>query len=284
MAADGRIHAGGGIQIAVYSSRLLARKNCLLYYAPHAALRPYIAHYTFSAPESGAQGGALTLIPDASGCMVFTLRGHDLTCKIWGPTTRVVTVEDDAASPLRRVFVEFLPGGIFAFTGMNAAELTDLKIPLEAFDPSLRLRVADFFAQGRRPERFADGLDELFLSRLVKTETPPAVSSSLQHLYRSSGNLRVGELALLESYSPRHLSRLFRVHIGMNVKTFARILRVNAALASMKRGRVSLTALSQSSGFYDQAHFIHDFKAICRATPTQYLARPSDFYNEFLKF
>ena len=51
-----------------------------------------------------------------------------------------------------------------------------------------------------------------------------------------------------------------------------------------KPGEVSLTHLAQELGYFDQAHFIHDFRSVCGVTPGTYRAELSDFYNEPLKF
>ncbi|MEF9879914.1 MAG: AraC family transcriptional regulator [Clostridia bacterium] len=45
-----------------------------------------------------------------------------------------------------------------------------------------------------------------------------------------------------------------------------------------------LAYLAQESGFYDQAHFIREFKEVCAVTPGDYRRSMSDFYNEPLKF
>ncbi len=84
---------------------ILAHTPTHLYIAPHPLLRPYIAHYTFCA--QGAQPKShlpekLTLIPDASGCVVFSYDGRALSGCFWGPTTKTVVVFGDAENiPLR---------------------------------------------------------------------------------------------------------------------------------------------------------------------------------------
>lgn len=73
-------------------------------------------------------------------------------------------------------------------------------------------------------------------------------------------------------------------YIGMIVKTFSRIIRINASIQRMKKTKFMLSALAQDSGFYDQSHFIYDFKSVCGITPKAYLSNMSVFYNETLKF
>ena len=57
-----------------------------------------------------------------------------------------------------------------------------------------------------------------------------------------------------------------------------------APLEIMVEQKLTLTAIAQQCGFYDQAHFIHDFREICNVTPQQYQKQLQDYYNESFKF
>ena len=92
----------------------------------------------------------------------------------------------------------------------------------------------------------------------------------MRRLRESSGMLPVGELAAQSGYSQRHLNRLFGETVGMNVKTFARLVRVNSAIRLLRQGPGSLAALAQEAGFYDQSHFIQDFYHIFGVAPGAY--------------
>ena len=59
---------------------------------------------------------------------------------------------------------------------------------------------------------------------------------------------------------------------------------MNNAVKLMKEGSNGLIAIAQLLGYYDQAHFIHDFKAIVGVSPKAYLENMSSFYNENYKF
>ncbi|MFQ8761961.1 MAG: helix-turn-helix domain-containing protein [Intestinimonas sp.] len=59
--------------------------------------------------------------------------------------------------------------------------------------------------------------------------------------------------------------------------------RVNAAIRALQAGPPSLTRLAQELGYFDQSHFIHEFKSVCGVSPGRYLAHMSGFYKEPLK-
>ncbi len=94
---------------------------------------------------------------------------------------------------------------------------------------------------------------------------------------------RMDALTRATGYSRRHLNRVASDCIGMSIKLFSRIIRMNNACHALSVPNCSLTALAHSFDYHDQAHFIHDFKSICGVTPGQYRETMSHFYNEALK-
>lgn len=261
----------------------LGRTPNHIYLRPHLLLRGAIAHYTVWTATEPPANKRLTLIPDASGCAVLYLNGGEITGALWGATTRVVTVNSDRTGAPVRIFIEFLPGGLFQLTGIGQRELTDMTYSMGDLLPGLFACLQTLLQSAISVEALVEGLDALLLPHFTARSLPAAARSALSTLYRSRGLLSVSALGRLEGYSPRHLSRLLGDCLGMGPKQFARLLRVNAAV-SLLRSDLSLTHLAQDAGFYDQAHFIRDFSAICAVTPGSFQESMSDFYNEPFKF
>ena len=160
---------------------------------------------------------------------------------------------------------------------VQRAVLTGHQKPIALLPKKASGRAAD-------ADALAEETDRLLLARFSGRALPGAVRGAMQRLRESSGMLPVGELAAESGYSQRHLNRLFGETVGMNVKTFARLVRVNGAIRLLRQGSGSLAALAQEAGFYDQSHFIHDFSHICGVAPGAYLQNLSAFYNEIFKF
>lgn len=264
---------------------LIHRTPTHIYLAPHPALRSCIAHYTYCLPAGRLAPSPtlledlpqLTLLPDASGCLVFTLTPEGPQGRMYGPSTLAVSVTNDLGIGPPRFFVEFRPGGLFSFTGLPQWELADRVWPLSDTAPRLSALALEVFQRSGDLDEFAQGMDAALL---VHMRGAAPVSPLLSFRRLSS----CADLAAATGYSPRHLSRLFREGAGMGYKSYLRVLRVNAAASRLQAGTASLTALAQDLGYFDQAHFIHDFKATCGVTPGAYQAGLSDFYNEPLKF
>ena len=264
---------------------ILAHTPTHLYIAPHPLLRPYIAHYTFCA--QGAQPKShlpekLTLIPDASGCVVFYYDGRALSGCFWGPTTKTVVVFGDAENIPLRFFIEFLPGGANRLLGLNLKDFTDRREPLELVCPSLSIGIKNAFEQSQRVAYLSNAIDTLLLTALAEMPgNPRPLSPILKHVSCQS---TVSTAAEKIGYSERHLQRLITEALGMRYKTFTRLTRINLAMQRMEKDPVAFTKLAHALGYYDQSHFNHDFKAVCGISPTKYYAHMSDFYNESYKF
>lgn len=72
--------------------------------------------------------------------------------------------------------------------------------------------------------------------------------------------------------SERHLRRVFHETVGVSPKAYARLTRFHRALrAAHEDARASWTSIAASSGYYDQAHLIADFRAIAGVTPSALL-------------
>lgn len=230
-----------------------------------------------------SSGELLTLVPDASGCAVLELNDTMVSGSLWGATTRAVTVSGGSDGAPVRVFIEFLPGGLFQLTGMSQSALTDNIFPLFDVVPLLFSALCRLLEKARWIENLVEGIDAILLPILSGRSACAAALSSVTTLRQANGLLTIDALAAHEGYSPRHLHRVLCDYLGMSPKHFARLLRINAAVHILDSG-LPLTYLAQESGFYDQSHFIHDFKEVCGITPSAYRGRMSDFYNEPLKF
>lgn len=99
-----------------------------------------------------------------------------------------------------------------------------------------------------------------------------------------SAKTRIADVMDSFGYSRRHLQRLVQQRLGCSMKTIQKIQRINQAVSLLKEQKLTLTAIAQQCGFYDQAHFIHDFREICNVTPQQYQKQLQDYYNESFKF
>jgi AraC-like DNA-binding protein len=72
--------------------------------------------------------------------------------------------------------------------------------------------------------------------------------------------------------STRHFNQLFRDQVGLTPKLFCRVQRLRQVLYLLAgKERVDWLDIALKCGYFDQAHFIHDFRTFALCTPTVYL-------------
>jgi len=273
--------------------RFLMHHYYQYYFKPHPLLTSYIAHYTIEMPTEAEllpkhnkkieqEERMITILPDASGCIVVTYRDGNVESGYWGPTTRSVIVPQDIDIISLRLFVEFLPGGSRYFKGLEQSRETDEQLMLQDLNRELAGKLEEIVAGKYTIRMMVEKMDEVLLENFAMQ--PGQVVSLLPYINGKANIVTVKELAEHFYYSPRHINRLFHEELGMNAKTYLRLVRINQCMMQMSRSNIELTNLCQQLGYYDQAHFIHDFKAVCGVSPTVYQKNMSDFYNEPFKF
>lgn len=112
-------------------------------------------------------------------------------------------------------------------------------------------------------------VEALLLAQLRDTPTDLMVYKALQLIHHSKGAIRITELAEKLNTSQSPLEKRFRKIVGATPKKFASIVRVKNVIAALEHGDQDSTAFL--AGYYDQAHFIKDFKAFTADTPEQFL-------------
>lgn len=262
------------------------------YIAPHPLLSKYIAHYTISFPnlheitKCSENISDLILIPDSSGCIIYTYENNNLSSSLWGATTKTVVVKNDVNLDKIRFFIEFMPGGLHAITGIKQSEVCDVQLQVDELDKQLSYSLNCAIENSNDLDDMISLVDTIFLNRIHNSSKQnPIINSALNRIKAANGGLTIKQLSANEYISERQLNRLFNEYIGVNAKMFSRLVRVNHSINMIKKlNYKSYLNLSQILGYFDEAHFIHDFKQICGVSPNSFFLNMSDFYNEPFKY
>ncbi len=105
----------------------------------------------------------------------------------------------------------------------------------------------------------------------AKLSVPGPVAGALAAIRAGGGQQPVGALARALATGRRTLERRFAEHVGLSPKGWSRLVRFNGALATLAT-RPVLVQAALASGYYDQAHFQHEFRTLAGFTPRQFLA------------
>ena len=135
-------------------------------------------------------------------------------------------------------------------------------------------------------------IEEKMLSAINNTERLYTITSFLENkrqnlpnvelthivneIINKNGIVNVKELSEKCFLSHRQFERKFKAQIGFSAKTFSKLIRFNAVLKKSDSLSPSLTEMAYSFGYYDQSHFIQDFKQFSGYTPRQFFSQCAD--------
>lgn len=113
-----------------------------------------------------------------------------------------------------------------------------------------------------------------FLERRLRKnqEQAHAVLSSIRYIIQTKGAVKIETVADHHFISQRQFERKFREFSGLAPKLFSRIVRFHTACQEFGKPDKSLTSIAYDCGYYDQSHFIHDFKEFSGYHPKHYFS------------
>jgi len=179
--------------------------------------------------------------------------------------------------------VRFHPAGLSPFVRENLPELSGLDTDLHSLwgkeGDTLQEKVLNASSHGERI-RF---IESFLLKRLRRAKTDDRLAEHcVRAMQLANGNIPVARLADDLNIGRRHLERKFVSSVGVTPKMLSRILRFQNALQAIEIKRFNnLTILAYEAGFYDQAHFIRDFKEFTGMSPGSYFAEDLELSKLF---
>ncbi len=172
------------------------------------------------------------------------------------------------------VGVRFLPAMFPQLFKVNAAELSNRYEALENVIPQTAQFIADSFTNPDNTD-LAQVFDDYFLQHLAHTHLSfdNRLYEALHIILKNFGVLDV-QTDLDTGISPRQLRRLFEYYIGDSIKTFSNVVRFQNILRSKPSSQsLRQNKLFYNAGYYDQAHFIKEFKNFYGVTPAKAFGR-----------
>ncbi|TCL57285.1 AraC family transcriptional regulator [Kineothrix alysoides] len=247
---------------------------------PHILLNEYVFFYNVVFPTPGMFVANYTLMPDACGTLSLTFNGRNIQAELWGASVTPTLLGTEPNKYHVMLLIQLSPYGLYQITHCHQGELADKRLLLENVDKRLFTSLCQAFETADNISGLFSMCDKILYSRMEHCIVSEALLSATRKISDNQGQILVSELAKKVGYSERQLNRLFLMQIGMNVKSYTRLVRFNYVLSNIQKSPYFFSELSQQAGYFDQPHFDKDFKAISGVTPQNYLKTMSDFYYD----
>jgi AraC-like DNA-binding protein len=175
------------------------------------------------------------------------------------------------------ISIRFNAKGAYHFFGLPMKELAGLVVDLEDVWGHLAKEIQARIAETSTGEVRSAIIQSHLALQLSKNEmADKAVDFTLDEICHSKGRLSMNQLANKTGLSNRQLLRRFDQKVGMSPKEFSRIIRFIHATRLLKTP-VSIYDIAFSCGYYDHAHFFHEFREFSGLNPGQFKERSDVF-------
>lgn len=245
-------------------------------FLPAIALQPYIREYILIETDKATDS---SVIPDTSIVMSLRLSG----AVIKNGTEAAGLLPGVVVSGLRRSVRHFLyakqttnflilfkEGGIPAFSRVPANEFFDQTVSADnLFLPSEVRELQERLAEARTNRERVCRVEAFLQRHLTNTKQDMLIGNAVELIRLHKGIIRISSLASSLHLSQDPFEKRFRTLVGSTPKQYASIIRLRGLIHNYSSFS-SLTEASYEAGYFDQSHFIRDFRLFTGRSPKEF--------------
>lgn len=254
--------------------------------SPSPFLAPYVDYYFVIEDEVAVivpeEERTLKVFPTPQGEMVFSYgepsqekwqgenTAHSPDFAIGGFATKAVEYTNQKG--VGTIMVGFKPWGLQAFVDVELKELMNTNSEMRLHFGSEVVFVEEMLREAQSLAERIRIVEAFLAGKLSRPTLDKAMMQAVNLILDAKGAIQVEKLAQTCFMSRRQLLRRFENAIGINPKLFSRIVRFQQVFTAMEQGAVEpeWSHLAYDSGYFDQAHFIHDFREFSGMSPSQF--------------
>jgi AraC-like DNA-binding protein len=214
-----------------------------------------------------------TILPWGTVELVINLSSSRLQDSVVaGPQSQVFVV--DRVSEHELVGIHFKPGGAYPFLSIPYFDLHNRIICIgDVWKATSAEHVITSLLQARSIDEKLSRLEEWLIEIATRPLRHHAAVVHALHAFETMPNAySSAAIAEQAGLSQRRFIQLFRDEVGLSPKLFCRIRRFHDTIAEIGRqDDVDWLGIAETNGYFDQAHFNHEFREFCGLTPSQYL-------------
>ena len=253
-------------------------------YTPSPELQSFVKCFWTLEDGGSKEPVKQRVIPD--GCMELIFHYGDLYKQyfedgsaivqprsfIFGQITTYLEIAPTGKSGI--VAARFLPDGLTPLLSMPVAHLENKATSLDILFGEKGRALENQILSAVDNEGRIKLIEDFLLARLAQQQTVDTIARNcVEVIFQSQGQVDVGDLSDKMNIHRRNMERKFTSAIGLSPKQLSKVVRLQATLKMLQTQQfTNLTSLAYENGYYDQAHFIKDFKEFTGMSPKSFFA------------
>ncbi len=255
--------------------------------APQSALKPYIQHYVYCEIGVHEKWSSMDMAPTGCTSLSIAIGKENIfisendrrplkyeSVSFVGQTTgyKKLSLYDR----LKSFFVLFKPCGAYQLLNISQDDCKNICLNLsDMLGTSTRI-FKEELADKSKPEDIKSEVEKFFLKRMrlqKKHDEYMRIARVIKQIQLNSNcNTLIEEISRREGYSMSKLERKMKEIVGLSPKMLQRIMRFNNALQFINMNGTSCnwSKIACNFGYFDQTHFIKEFKLFYGRTPSGY--------------
>jgi AraC-like DNA-binding protein len=253
-------------------------------YKPHKDLETIVKFYWTLEVPFDPKNQKQKIIPD--GCIEMTFNFGDKIKKyisendfILNPNAVVMgqRTKSYCILPVGNVntfAICFYPIGFVSFVNTPLESLVDKETPIaELFEQNEANELEQKINQATGTQHRIEIVETFLLKKLNEKATiTNIVKSTVDTLLKTNGSTSINMILKDDISKRRQLERHFKKQIGISPKQLGKVIRLQATLHMLLNQKSeTLTSIAYEREYFDQNHFIKDFKELVGITPKEFL-------------
>lgn len=163
-------------------------------------------------------------------------------------------------------------------------QTTDFEGSINLKNPLIKNLINKLFIESKVNDQYSNLSIETLLLEIFSTikeskerssKKPVWVKNVQELLFEEQIDYSLKNISSILKIHPVHLSREFSRYFGTSLGNYIRIIKVNQAFGLIALNQLSMTEICYKCGFFDQSHFITNFKQVYGTTPSKFLKKIS---------
>lgn len=254
-------------------------------------LKPYIdSIWSFESPEQLDANEQATVIPTGQWVLIWNYKGeynhiiqnqrfHHPLYDLHLVSLHGSKIELDGLEPVNSIGFTFKPYGYYALAGKDVPSYVNKVRSLAKASINGKEILTAFSGNPQ------DAVTELsaWITERIQYHPDERVMRITHEINTAKGNIRIKDLFEKVLGSQRHLNKLFKSQVGITPKEYASIVRFQEIYNRYIRTEKRKNKADLYDFFYDESHFIQNFRKVFLTQPLQFMKKTNDLGNEFIK-